>query len=802
MKKINMKNKKGIAKVLGLAIVIVVSSVIVSSFINRAADDNTYVTKDKLLEQISSSQGEQVQKIIFGKNEDGSAQEWYLAGRDEKISGDNVVIVAANPIKTSQVFEDEGKRNKKDVSLWADCTYEDGGSITEVHPNHYGASDLRVQLKAMLENNTYFSDAQKAMMNETTVSSYDTRNRANYTTTDKLYALSNVEGALYAGSKNDIAVDLSGAEWFWLRSTNDFMKNKGDALTAGASNAATSVSVDMSRGVLPASNLDLSDVLFASTVPSTGSGTIDKTAAMILRMDGNNKLIGTAMYDEASGTIFAKSNKADGAVSLIVLGPNHDWYYSKSVKESESVTTEMIASETGISSDISLSDCTIWIETTDETEQLTYAQMAIAGAVIDATGDGILDVADLVRYKKVVAGVEGEAFTDGYDADLNGDKAINDADVKLFRRYLVSDGATITELIETETMDGQIASGEYRGMKIEDSSTNYKVAAQGYVTEGKNIRLAVEVETKHSPETVLNPYSGMSQYLFVEFGFGDNAGNDCTLVKANVLGEAENASAVAKTTYDSTNESYKTVIEMWIPKEAVTNNTNENFVPITRMALFHESDTEDSAINWLVAKWANINNNYSLTTEGIVPTNLLEGIDGVITEEDGYGSKFFSSSAAGVPTDNYYMEVRGKLLDGDNLKIALTIDSVEDPSTIVNSNSWSDYLYVQVGLGNKYAYQFASVVHVDVLGKATGACSIVKTSELEEGSAYKYRTVIEMYVPSSSIENNSNPGSLVHIPRVYLYSGRLNGFAAVTNTTESGGPYAWWYITSEGISHQ
>ncbi len=804
MKKVNIKNKKGFEIALGLVVTIAVCSVMASSFINKAAGGNEYVTKDKLMEPISDSQGKQVQKIFFGKNEDGSRQEWYLVGKDEKVSGDNVVIVAANPIKATQVFEDEGKRNKTDENLWADCTYESGVQVTQVHPNHYGTSALRTQLKDMLDGNTYFTNAQKEMMNASTISVYDTRNRAEYTITDKLYALSSVDGVLYAGSANDIRVDMDATEWFWLRTAPSMMQNKGDVLTANGENKETSVSVDMGRGVLPVANLDVSSVLFASAAPSTGAGDIDSTAAMTLRMDGSSQNIGTVTYDETSGTIFVKSNKADGAISLIVLGPNQDWYYSKSVNGTESVTADMIEASVENASDISLEECTVWIETTDDTTRLTYAQMAVAGAVIDATGDGILNTKDLVRYKSVVAGVEGAAFANGYDADWNGDGIVNDVDVKLLRRYLVSDGATITEIVETENMDCTIASGEYKGMRIEGASTNYNVAVQGYVTKGKNIRLAVEIASKHAPETVVNPYSGMSQNLFIELGFGENTGNgDCTLVKANVLGQAENASAVAKTTYDSTDEShpYKTVVEMWIPKESITNNTNENFIPITRMALFHEADVEDSAINWLVAKWAGMNN-CSLTTEGIVSTSLLEGIDGVITEEDGYGSKFFSSSAAGVPTTDYYMEVRGKLLDGDNLKIALTIDSVEDPRTVVNSGAWSDYLYVQIGLGNKYAHQFANVLHVDVLGKTHDACSIVKMTELGEDSPYNYRTVIEMYVPSSVIENNSNSGSLVHIPRVYMYSSKFGGYSAVTNTTESGGPYAWWYITPEGISHQ
>lgn len=793
MKKVNLKNKKGMATVLGLVLAVAIGSIMVGSFINKAADGNGYVTTDKLMEQVSDSDGEQVQKIFFGKNEDGSAQEWYLVGKDETVSGDNVVIVAANPIKKSQVFEDDGKRNKKDGALWADCTYENGAGVTEVHPNHYGASDLRAELKAMLNGNTYFSDVQKAMMNATTISAYDTRNRVEYTMTDKLYALSSVEDVLYAGSNDSIAIDMSNVEeYFWLRSTNEFMKNKGDALTAGGENTATSVSVDMSRGVLPATNLNLSSVLFASAAPTTGAGEINKSAAMTLRMDGNNQSIGTVTYDETSGTIFVKSNKADGAVSLIVLGSNQDWYYSKSVSGTEKVTTDMITASVENATDISLEECTIWIETTDATTQLTYAQMAVAGAVIDATGDGMFDVTDLVRYKKVVAGVEGAAFADGYDADWNGDGSVNDADVKLIRRYLVSDGATITEIIETENMDGIIASDEYKGMKIEGASTNYKVAVQGYVTEGKNIRLAVEVESKYSPETVLNPYPGMSQYLFAEFGFGDNTGNgDCTLVKANVLEESENASAVAKTTFDSTNASYpyKTVIEMWIPKDSITNNTNENFIPMTRMALFHELDAEDNNTNWLVAKWAQDLNPTFITADG-----LVLGLDGVISGSE-YGGEVITSVAGDwniLGNENYYMTVRGQLLDDNrNMKIAVQIDSQSKPI--------EDNLHVKLGVGN--TYPFTEYVTVYASGYAENANAVVRTIENAEGSAYVYTTIIEMYVSKDMIKEATATEGYVCIPWVYLGASGLTdgGNRLIDRQTDGAGPYGWKCLTTEGI---
>lgn len=386
MKKIKVRFKKGITRLLAVVMIAGMSQSMTSIsqvMASGVADSSSFVEKEDLMNRKTG-------RIIFGKNEKGSAQEWYLVGKDDKISGKNVVIVAANPMKKGQVFKNEGKRNEKDSELWKDCIYADESNITEVHPNHYGASDLRTTLKGMLDGNIYFSEAEKALLNATKVTTYDTRNRVDYTTTDKLYPLANVGGKLMAGSDDSVEVKVSETDFFWLRTPNGLMDSKGNILTANAKNTKTSVSVEFSRAIVPASNLDVSSVLFASSASSEKSGQIDENAAMVLRMDGSNKSIGNVQYDKKTGNVAVKLDEsAKNPVSVVVLGKgvingkNCDWYYTKGIQESTTVTSEMIQDELKITSDIFLEDCKIWVESTDSAENLTYAKMATSGEVPD-----------------------------------------------------------------------------------------------------------------------------------------------------------------------------------------------------------------------------------------------------------------------------------------------------------------------------------------------------------------------------------------------------------------------------------
>ena len=348
---------------------------------------SAYATKTQLMDGTFAPNEEgtaaNIGKLVFGKNSSRVAQEWYILGKDEGVSGDNTIIFAASPIAEDQVFENDGQKNKTDTNLWSDCVYN-GSSISEVYPNHYGASDLRVALKGMADgsNETYFTTAEQRLMNATTVTTYDTRNSVNYTTTDKLYALAaDGYGSSYttikAGSDNKTVLAMSS---YW-RSGSLFRLRSPDAhfslfaLIANPGVLVTTYNVTYGYvSVMPASNLNLSSVLFASAATAassdTKSGMIADGTAMTLRLDGTGKNIGTATYNITTGNIKATKGSTTSNVALVVQGKDgtNDWYYSKQITGTETVTTNAsdIKTALSLSSDIDLSACKIWLEITED----------------------------------------------------------------------------------------------------------------------------------------------------------------------------------------------------------------------------------------------------------------------------------------------------------------------------------------------------------------------------------------------------------------------------------------------------
>ena len=328
-----------------------------------------YATKDQLMTAFTPDANGTATtkgKLVFGKKSDGTtAQEWYILGKDEGVSGDNTIIVAASPIARGQKFNSDIS-NKNDENLWSDCVYSEA-TITEVYANHYGASELRDTLQGMATNTSYFSSAEQGLMNATTVTTKDTKNSSvTYTTTDKLYALQgdhDNDQYLWAGTDDSTVLAmrsyLRNGEWFWLRSpyggSGDFAlcADRGYYVILGR------VDIDSGSPVQPASNLDLSSVLFASAAIAASSDTksekITDSAAMTLRLDGTN-----------------------------------DWYYSKQITGTETINASDIKSALSLTSDIDLSACKIWLETTDSTSNLTYAVNATD--IISITSVAITDI--------------------------------------------------------------------------------------------------------------------------------------------------------------------------------------------------------------------------------------------------------------------------------------------------------------------------------------------------------------------------------------------------------------------------
>ena len=198
-----------------------------------------------------------------------------------------------------------------------------------------------------------------------------------YNTTDVLYALDgdlSDKYSLRAGNGNNKVLPMStywsGSDRFWLRSPNASLTEY--ALTGDSGVSISGDNVNDKHMVQPASNLNVSSVLFASaaTVASdtVEAGTIASDSAMTLRLDGSNKQIGTVLFDAATGIIQGEKNEnATGTVSLVVQGKNdnQDWFYSINVEDKVLVSAEDICSEVGIS-DLDLSVCKIWMETTEE----------------------------------------------------------------------------------------------------------------------------------------------------------------------------------------------------------------------------------------------------------------------------------------------------------------------------------------------------------------------------------------------------------------------------------------------------
>ena len=366
-----------------------------------------FATKDQLMTAFnpdSNGNATTIGRLVFGKNSSGNAQEWYILGKDTSVSGDNTIIFAASPIATGQKFEDDWRNNKTEQNLWSDCNYN-GTSITEVFANHYGASDLRVALKNMAMNTSYFTTAEQGLMNPTTVTTKDTKNNVTYTTTDKLYALQgdNVKEAskLWAGTSNSTVLARS-SYWssrveFLLRSPDNYDCSR--TLLTAPGGYVSSYGVDYDGAVQPASNLNLSSVLFASAAKATSSspaelGTIASGTAMTLRLDGTGKNIGTVTYNATTGDIKAAKDTTSQSVALVVQGNDgtDDWFYSKTIAASETINTSTIKSALALSSDIDLSACKIWLETTDSTENLTYAVNATEAATNNITSVAITDI--------------------------------------------------------------------------------------------------------------------------------------------------------------------------------------------------------------------------------------------------------------------------------------------------------------------------------------------------------------------------------------------------------------------------
>lgn len=356
--------------------------------------------------------------LAFGKNQDGKPQEWYILGNDNRIASDNASIFAVTPVIDRQTFTNTTEENRTLQDSWGE--YDSSKKQETVSRNHYGASDIRAKLQSIAKDKNRFSVAEQNLMNATTIetSGYIGGNTTEYKykTTDKLYAPHYTKGkTIEIGTWSTRSLLLTtylkdstkqeGSSWVWTRVANPGYENDQRVYAVdGYGNVSTTFSINDSAKAFtyPASNLNLTDVLFASsaeaaTSDTAVSGEIAQGKAMTLRLNGGGKDIGTVTCNADVGQINTKKGNTAGNVALVVQGNDgtKDWYYSKQISGTDNVIVNAsdIAAESNTPSDIDLANCKIWLEVTEDS--VAYAVEATATTDVVKTNISSVEITDI-----------------------------------------------------------------------------------------------------------------------------------------------------------------------------------------------------------------------------------------------------------------------------------------------------------------------------------------------------------------------------------------------------------------------
>lgn len=396
--------KKGIAALLSGVLAFGMTAGVIPGFEDsmqsvRAATSEpsvtAYATKQQMMDGTSASS-----VLAFGKNRAKETQKWYILGKDKYVEGENTVIFTVKdgiiPLtkkNDAQKYSTVTTNNREYVSSYG--TYTTKVPKT-VNCNHYGASTLRKELNEIAGDKDCFSTAQQKLLNTTTIKTTYTLDRVKYTYTnsDKLYAPvfdpSSSTTLLKIGSSDQIKI-LKRVYWkdgssTWTRSAMSNSATDVYAVKADVfSTDRLTQSPQLVKACCAASNLNLTDVLFASsakaaTSDTAVSGEIAQGKAMTLRLNGGGKDIGTVTCNADVGQINAKKGNTAGNVALVVQGNDgtKDWYYSKQISGTDNVIVNAsdIAAESNTPSDIDLANCKIWLEVTEDS--VAYAVEATA----------------------------------------------------------------------------------------------------------------------------------------------------------------------------------------------------------------------------------------------------------------------------------------------------------------------------------------------------------------------------------------------------------------------------------------
>ncbi len=391
--------KKAVAGVLSLALALGIAPSVMSSsqaYAGTAATpgisvyaDKTALTDDTFAPKLNDEKTAVTDENNVGKIKFGG-KSWYLLGGD----GTYVDVFAAENLSDNVKFHEGNSEFNPttDSEPWSSVVYS-GSKPTTVYSNNYGASILRATLQDYAkESSGKFNSVERSMMNQVEVTTTDTKNNQTYTTADKLYAAAGEEGQskINVNGKDLPMGTYWSSDMFWLRSPDSSISWSFCALIGSGGSSVSSINVQRDNvGVRPASNLNLSSVIFASAAPAAtsatkGAKTTFTSDVMNLRLEAKDSgttvtksQLGDVTVNASAGTIVATKGNA-GTVTLMVQGNDgtDNWYYAKDLTSGD---TTVKASDIG--NDVDLSKCKVWLETTG-TDGMIYAVNAATDEVI------------------------------------------------------------------------------------------------------------------------------------------------------------------------------------------------------------------------------------------------------------------------------------------------------------------------------------------------------------------------------------------------------------------------------------
>ena len=377
--------------------------------VNTLADEDTYskkpdlsvfATKDDLMTKFTPNSttgtSDNIAKIKLGRDAtNASLIEWYVLGKDDGITNDegevidNTVLFSVDTLNQSQ--KEFSKNDTVIYNYKNDEGYVSGYDLNNdsipVNASHYGASYIRKELAKIFNNTDYFTTKEQKLLNDTKIETMDDRNENNYILKDKLYLLktnsifyNNTETLLKIGSVDDEKI-IDKSYWlngkaYWLRREETSGGTESVCFVTPEDSIGYSINAyepTLPNGIRPATNLNLSNVLFASAAKYDENGKLEANDAMTLRLDGSDRGLGSATV--YSDHIEIK-NVINVSTTLFVQGKNgYNWSYIKYIQTDGSVnkvTKTDIINALNIT-DIDLSKCKVWLETTDLEQRIIYA---------------------------------------------------------------------------------------------------------------------------------------------------------------------------------------------------------------------------------------------------------------------------------------------------------------------------------------------------------------------------------------------------------------------------------------------